>query len=571
MSIKQPLEGRESPFGQFSLKNRVVASRTSYATAVIFHYKKQNFGIPTNTKTPEERKNVEDAKIVSVERFVIEEEITSMRISKSVSQASGTFDLRLMPSQNWKQSIAPGDWVMLYIHSSHGLKDYFEKNQQDSKNLVMLGNVDRIARSLEKDQETDKVMNRYVVSGRGFGKVFEDTDMWFDPHSVQSDTLNKVALTTAGFQLVGSPDSMTKALIDIFLGPGADIPSLKARIPDFQNWQIPARLAQVFNKKSKPYPKFYDILTQEIDSNLPGYKVRQMLTLNSNGSLHDVMERSTNGLINQLIYEEVRDNNGNVFPTVILKPRPFNTPFFESHFGKYENEKKKAFAAIKNKYTTMQQLGRKNYVEISQAEVKYENIGRDDHSRFNLFYLSTSLNTENSLAYNANFNRKLGIANPLLAKASIQRHGLKRFEQTLEFCYTQAIDGASSPNIELYQGFMAQLYDMHFANHLYDAGTIETSGVLEAELGKALVVLPDSNKLTKGSKKKLPPKVYYIEGYEHNWSFPHAWTTTFTLSHGQFLVDSGDKIFIDAAGDDFGQPDSQIDLGYLAKTISEKQ
>ena len=47
----------------------------------------------------------------------------------------------------------------------------------------------------------------------------------------------------------------------------------------------------------------------------------------------EYMEKGSNDLINELFLELVRDINGDVKPTVILRPRPYNTPFLESQFG----------------------------------------------------------------------------------------------------------------------------------------------------------------------------------------------------------------------------------------------
>lgn len=567
MSTKNKITDRYTPFGKFPLSARSVASRTSYVSVVYFHYTKQNFGIPTNTKNDSEISQIETENVTKAIKGVIEEEVASMNISKSVDQASGTFQLQLFPTKNWKQILSPGDWVMIYMYDSYGKKDRnLGKGASDTKNLLMLANIDRISRSLQKNEDNDKVELRYIVSGRSFGKVFEKSDIWFNPYANQVDSLNNVALVKAGLEFLGSPDEMVQKAVDVFLGPGAEFST--GRTPSLNTWKIPAELARTFGSTSTS-PRFYDILQREIEENLPGFKARQMLTLDSNGSLHEFLKRSCNELTNELFYEEVRSSDGLVKPTLILKPKPLNSPFFQSHFGKDGAvDYNKSIAALNNKIKTMQELAKTNFVEISPAEVKYEDLGRDDHSRFNLYWLKTSLNYEHALADPVHVNRKKGIANPTFLQASIERYGLSRFDQVLEFCYTKGINRdaiqAPTPNIELWRAFIAQLYDMNFANHLYDAGTIECTGVLEAELGKALIIQPDSN------QKGALPKVYYIEGYEHNWRFPSGWTTTFTVTHGQFKVESGQRIFIDASESDFGQADVLIDSAYLSKTNTDK-
>ena len=108
---------------------------------------------------------------------------------------------------------------------------------------------------------------------------------------------------------------------------------------------------------------------------------------------------------------------------------------------------------------------------------------------------------------------------------------------------------------------MGQLYDLHFANHLYESGTMQCTGILEVELGKALVVLPE--------KENAKKKIYYIEGYEHSWQYPNIWKTTLTLTHGQFQDEN--LPFIDVATEDGGQPDKTLESSYLRQTFIDRK
>ena len=573
MSGKDKLSTRKQPFGKEVSIARRLASRTTHPTAVYFHYTKQNFGIPSNTKTAFQLQSIETDNLRKYQKGILEEEIASMTVSKSISSASGSFSLSLFPTQNWKAKLSAGDWILIYMNDQYGGRGRYEGKNLNSKNLLIMGNIDRVSRSLTKNEDTDKIELRYVVSGKNFGKVFEKTDIWYDPYANQEKTLD-IALINAGLEIQGNPSDMCEKLVNVFLKRGGEFPT--GRTPDLNNWVMPSEIVSIMNATTTgtptpdvTNPRFADVLNLEIEPDLPGFKARQMLTLNSNGSLHEMLKRSSNDVVNELFYEEVRDSGGFVKPTMVLRNRPINTPFFSSHFGFSGGAPKqadvdKAVNAINNKITTMQDLAKTSFIEISPAEVKYEDLGRDDHSKFNMWWLRTTNNYEHAFSMLSNLNKKNGIANPTIIRGGVQRDGLRRFEQTLEFCYRQGTDKKTAiqgvgPNIELFTGFMAQLYDMHFANHLYDGGTITTSGVLEAELGKALILLPDPN------YKAAQPKAYYIEGYEHEWSFPKHWTTTWTVSHGQFKTNT-QNIFIDSTTDDNGAPDTLLDNVYLAKT-----
>lgn len=553
MAVKFGLEKRSNPpFAKYDANNRFLASRTSSVTIYYYHWDKENFGTSTNVQTPEQlADNISKSKKCSLVGKLTGE-IESCSVSKNIEQPSASFNFTLFPTKNWKQEISPGDWLVIYFHSS---LEPMKERPTDTKNMVLIGNVDRIARVIQKDQETDITTLRYQVSGRNFGKVFEQTDIWYDPYTIQQATLD-VALRTAGLEIVGNPSTQTGKVLDVFLGKGAQFADGKTS--SLNQWFLPEALSKLLG--SSGGTNFNSILKREIQSNLPGYKPRNMLTPNSNGSLWDMLKRSCNDLLNMLYLEEVRYADGTVKPTLVLKPRPFQTPSFENTTRKYSQYGKDDAVlrkALKGGYKTLQRHSDESYVEVLQSEVIYENLGRDDHARINMLWFNTTLNYEYILSPSSNMGNADSIANPTFSRPSIMRHGLRRLDSVLEFCHSEIEGGGGAQNnSELFKAFAGQLYDMNYANHLYEQGTIECTGVLEAELGKALIVTGKS-----GSSKK----VYFIEGYEHKWQFPNMWTTVFTVSKGQWKTNTG-NIFIDISEDDFGSPDDNLDFTYIAKT-----
>lgn len=557
MTTKFGLKERSNPpFASYDANKRYISSRTSSVTIYYYHWDKENFGTSTNVQTDEQLKfMLSESTKCTVGK--IEEAIESCTVSKNIEQPSASFNFSLFPTKNWKQEISPGDWILVYFHSS------LEKTPDEptsTQGLVLIGNVDRIARVIQKDDETDTTTLRYTVSGRNFGKVFEQTDIWYDPYTTQEATLD-IALRTNGLELVGNPTKQVNAAIDVFLGKGGQFGDKKTS--PLGQWILPSRLVRLFGSSSST--SFESILRREIQEKLPGFKPRNMTTPNSNGSLWETLKRSSNDIINGLYLEEVRYSDGTVKPTIILKPRPYQTPFFTatkadtSQYGKDDSVSK---AALNGAYKSLQDLSRESYVEILQSEIIFENLGRDDHSRINMLWFTTTLEYQYLLNSNSNLaaTAKGSISNPTFSRPSIMRHGLRRMDTVLEFCHVEGPDGIAvkgpQRNIDLFKSFAGQLYDMNYANHLYEQGTIECTGVLEAELGKALVITG-----------KGTTKIFFIEGYEHKWHFPNAWTTIFTVSKGQFRNDeSALNIFIDVADDDYGSPDASLDFTYIAKT-----
>jgi hypothetical protein len=443
---------------------------------------------------------------------------------------------------------------------------------------VMLGNIDRVARTKVKNEDTDKIELRFQVSGRNFGKAFEETEIWYDPHAT-NEFLVDAALRQAGLSLLGSPDQLVSKIFDIFLGPGANIQtatvdgaggsgssSQNVRTSPLKQWRISSNLMNFFgltgaaNALDSGTPLVYDFVQNLIQKNLPGIKTRAMLNVDSSQSVWDYMSQNSNVQINELFLEEVRNQNGEARPSLVLRPRPLQSLFFEQQFGGnsiYQD-------ALNGAFKKFQDLARESFVEISQAEIRYEDMGKDDHDRLNMFYIGWRDQLNYMISRAADLNPSgVGVGNPFFQRDSIQRHGLKKYDQILEFVETRQ-ESKVKPILDLLKGFIVQLYDLHSFNALYESGTIECSGVLEAELGKVLKIKSQDESQT------APDKLFYIEGYEHKWTFPSTWTTVFTLTHGQYQNTGDENIFIDLRPGDFGREDSEILRTYIAKTQTER-
>lgn len=534
------------------LRRKNILSRTAYCKIKVFHYLLQNFTLSSKLRAP-----IDPTQFLQVSTFEATDAVANLTVSKSLTETSGTFEVALYPTQNWKASISPGDWVAIYLYGETESQQA-ASSATDSKNLLVLGNVDRIARALLKDPETDKTTLRYQVSGRNFGKVFETTDIFYNPYQAQERQLD-VALQTAGLPITGAPHKMVGTLLDIFLGTGATVET--GLINSLNQWMLPQPLANLFAAVKQPsplkVPTLNDILLRLIDE-VPGYKADQMLTVDDNGSLFEVIRRASNLAVNEVFVEETRLADCSAVPTLVLRPRPVQSPFFANNAGNYLVTINDVLGGA---YKSLQQLATESFIELSPVEILHEDVGKDDHSRMNMLWFLTPSSAQFTHAAASSITPDSGIGNPVTVNESINRHGLRKFEHLIEFCQP-ATGPADLPVIDLLQAFIAQLYDQNYANHLYESGTIECTGVLEAELGKALIVL--SNR--PGNEQK---RLFYVEGYEHRWTWPSHWTTTFMVTHGQFL--DPNHPFIDVAASDQGAPDLELDQGYLAQTFVKRK
>jgi len=555
---------------------RRLGTTNSFARVLYWHYNRQNFKNPTQTKALGAES---DSVVLNVKSGVLEKEIVELRTSKSIRQASGTFDITLLPTVNWKQKLAPGDWVVVYLFKTAAEAGAFDPNNPSNKNIIMLGNIDRVARSKQRDEQTDKITVRYNVSGRDFGKVFDETNVWFDPYTPQGFLLKKFdgLLVTQGLGFKGNPSELCNSFLDIFIGPnGADLSKTglgRTRTDSLEQWRIPQEMkslfadplsASGFNELKYPRPEGPDvpepevgfigtgpnefssswldeILVRKIESDLPGYRFRSQLVPGSSGGIWGPIKENSNKLTNDVFLDMTRTSAGHAQPSITLRPRPCSI-FFEDPTGK-----------LNGKTNTLQDLAYDEAIKMDPANIKFENLGKDGQTRFNMIWLDPVQSKKkeiNSYAHMAN-------SKPLTQAESVRRHGLKRLHQQLHFVYAQGgTQSGLDVNINLFKSFAHLVYDLHAYNHLYDTGSMTTVGEGKAELGKVLKVPTDV--------EFSSPRIYYVEGYQHHWTFPGQWETEWSLTMGQF--DHLGAPFIDLIDEDDGTFDDETANTSLVKT-----
>jgi len=584
--------------------SRPIKSTVSRARVVYWHYIVQNFGASTGLDLLLGDTPVSDADIFKTERGIIEEEITEVQVNKTIDNPSGTFRITMLATKNWKMLLSPGDWVAIYMSSAY---DNFDYDSPDSKNMVMFGSIDRVTKTKQRDEETDKVLVRYIVTGRDFGRVFEDTDIWFNPHT-NPTALIDLTLTVAGMKFTGSPSEMMDSILDTFFGKAGGGASVFGTVPvkttfgikNIANTEIELKQGYIPEEVTLPFsasgaislPRFelggsgaiksvpinslierefyiqssFLSIPMKSATSLPGYKSRAMLSAsNSPGNVWGLMKRESNALVNDLYCELIRDEDGNCKPTVILAPHP-NSNFFEDGPGELND--------------AFYKLGDLEQIEVGSSQIKYEDLGRDGNSKVNMVWLSSRESTSattNKIAYLGQ-NAVDGIGLPMFQSESIKRHGLKIYDQVLEFCFSNALGKVDATAGGLYRSFINQIYDLHVYNHLYETGSVVSTGNNKARIGATLRIKDESQTGSfelLGFKGDMPmskfvptdtsqDRIYYIEGYSHNWKFPDQWETEWQLTHGQF--DSDDAPFIDLREEDAGQIDSESNRRYLVKT-----
>lgn len=533
--------------------SRPITSTTSFARVAYFHYTKQAF-VPSSNQRP----LFNPVEALQTTFGLIEDAIESVSINKSLKAPSGTFDITLLPSKNWKQVVSPGDWLIIYFYRENTQFGY------DNKDIVMIGNVDRVSRTKQKDEDTDKTLVRYHISGRDFGKVFEETDIFANPYLPQSadkSVLNSM-LFTNGLPLYGPPTKMVDKVTDVFLSPtGASLGSLSSAgsspsLP-LSQWVVPVEMMGMLKAGGST---FHDLLNKKLEASLPGFSTRIAIQPGQSVGLWSYLMRCSNGLINELWTDLERDKKGAVKPTLYLRARPCSNFFDDKE-------------TIKSK-TLIDLVEAGDFIELSSEQIHFSNLGRDDETYSNMIWLHAKMiNGDTAKQQFANIVTKPGqVGLPMYNREYIMRYGLKKLESETAFVYAKD-SGGGNLDPSLYKSFISFLYDIKGNSRLYETGTIEASGMIGARTGQVLRLPPDGpdqealvGPPSPGAQKA---KLYYVEGYSHEWKFPNRWTTTFTVTQGQFEDESNP--FIDLAEDDMGNLDADFDRTSLVKTNVPRQ
>lgn len=428
--------------------------------------------------------------------------ITQVITDKTLSQPSGTFTLKLAASKNWKKIIKPGDWVTI------------EFSNKGEYRLKMLGNVDRVTRTKEIDQDSGSLKTIFVVYGRDFGKVFEKTNIYFNAFLSRQIAVDNIVLRD-GLLLLGSPTQIISKILQIFLGSGTE------NIPELNQWLIPKNLKAdilvqetISNTKQKG-SSFYDILKQDLNETV-GYKAYQNVS-NIQGYLWNLLKQNSNEAINELFLELKYDKQTQtVRPTISLRPHPFSLNNLNEEFS--DN----VVASNLGKIIYYKDLER---VKITDEDIIFEDLGESDHVRFNFIFMTASgidFAGENAFASWSNTEPKI----PIVNENSIQKHGLNMRTDVTDFANLTTKVNSEQFDPTILKNFNILLNHWYKDAHLLESGTLKIVGNINVELGKTVEV---------EFKKLGETYLYYIEGYSNDFQFPNLWTTTLKLSRGYRL------------------------------------
>lgn len=117
-------------------------------------------------------------------------DVISINTSKSKSQPSGAFEVRLAPTLNWTAKLTPGSWCVILMsrdeipaltkENDSKSVNFGNPNAADRRLIKMFGRITSSRLSVDVDQETGARKSQYIVTGEDWGSVF-NARIYIDP------------------------------------------------------------------------------------------------------------------------------------------------------------------------------------------------------------------------------------------------------------------------------------------------------------------------------------------------------------------------------------------------------
>lgn len=442
--------------------------------------------------------------------------ITWARVLGSIGKASATFALKVKTRENLDELILDDDGIDLTFLSADA----------PTEREVLRGRIDDVR--LSEDSSGGATVQEWLIFGRSYGSVFEDTFTYFD--MLTDGKLNAAFISDAIWAngvLTVPPDQFVQRLLAGFIGE-ANIPQVGRavwKLPDgmptfssvatdvFRSFVWDARLFSGDLPRHAPVnPNLIAMPDTDVWSLAESWSDREITEMFTDYGYVDPpdapiqIDAAASGLGAPVSFPTlplswrpaqpgVPLTKRNIFPTVVFRDRPTLRSDLADPLERW------------NKIPIF---------SIDSREKIRLNIARSGQNRMNAFYGHTRFVAEASGAFS-------DLIGPLWAPDDIKTHGFRRCARRTEYIP----DEATSNHAVLSEGFRRRLRDINALRHLQWSGTIDFPN------GR-----PD---LTYGWRMRVErgrrPASFYVEGYEHTWTYDDGLQTQLVVTHGWLNTD----------------------------------
>lgn len=468
--------------------------------------------------------------------------IKEVTFGKQLSSPSGQFQIVLPNDRDWKEYISIGTWCLIYISNDNDLSIPDPNNAvtlaSDTKvggnilkgdsvdvgvlvdqvaKLRCIGYVDTVRAQGSVDDNGAFDVN-YVVSGRDYGVVYEETELWHN--RVQFDSLLlEAAKSQINSNSIKTVDRLLDTLHRLIYSPD-DITTSNSNSGSLtslaKQWLLPEQLIKSLGLDLQGKTSFYGNIPNllKFDPSVCTYPI---------ASPTDAMEGEAWGVLKNFsiqpfheLFTEL-DNNG--LPNLRFRPIPWKI----SSGSLFPD-----IAPTIDKFHDPKDIN--NLILLDTIDILNFDLGRDNHTRYNLFYSmitpSHSGDTD-TIAILGNVSPETGF--PRVLQNSVRRYGLRKLYHELD---ALIVLGAAGPSEKANTDLLRQYNELGMEywrnSHYMESGTIEIIGNSEVRLGKGLQLFDDA--------PYNASKVFYIEGYEETYfcgeNGTNSWTQSIFVTRG---------------------------------------
>lgn len=465
-----------------------------------------------------------DDKLAASSRLDISSQIQSVTFQKNLGAPAGSFSIQLsnspgIDSQDWKDILKRGYWVVIYATNEGDLTlnpnvgPNLAKNRiSEAKRIRCIGYIERVAVSAIT-QENRSIDVGFTVSGRDFGIIYEETNIWHNLFQFDKIMLDNIAQTKLNITGNVRINEAIKLIHDLFYFPaniaGAKVNDNKSLLSIGLQWLLPREMLLDVGfslsglAKGTYWGALPDILvTEKTGAGIAVEKPGDYLS----GNAWEQLKRLSIPQYHEL-FCETQDSGK---PQTVFRPIPWG-------IDQSKYPKNKEFIKL---YKDL-----KPVVTVPAVDLYEFNMGEDDHARYNSFLatVSTSLiNTED------NVSLLLGKGFPKNNQASIKRHGFRPMHTTVDsIVKNEELANGSADMVQLTE-FNEILYDYWNPAVFAESGSISKAGTNDVKIGKVMKF--------KNDVPYLSTKRFYIEGYTDTITIDEklaaTWTQEVTLTRG---------------------------------------
>lgn len=435
----------------------------------------------------------------------------SISFEKDLGQPAGSFSFNLANTRDWKRTIRPGSWCLIYMSQTGGLsapepgngldisKPDLQKLQYQSNFLRGICYIERVAvKGNVLENGTYDIS--YQVTGRDYGIVYEETTVWHNFFNFESGIIDAAA-NFLNAQPTQTIDNLLKTIHQLFYSP-SDFPSLADRDPKdkeratlsqvgFQ-WLLPKEMLTAVGLKlrDQKLTSFFGHIDGLL--NLAPTKTtipieNPMATLN--GNAWEKLKSNSVEQFHELFCE--LDVNGK--PQLNFRPIPWKLDGL-------------GYPDVASFVTAYRDLAA-TAVKVDNVEVLEFDVGEDDHSRYNHFYtnVSTSDYTPYDNITELQFPSPAGNQFPQADLNSIARHGFRPMHVEINALIQLGLNVDAKPDQKILVQYNELIAD-YWRNAVYfETGSVTISGRQDVRIGKGFL-FPDDAPYNAN-------KMFYIEGY----------------------------------------------------------